>query len=111
VLGARRPVALSRELSKRFEESYSGDAEGLRQWQAADPNRGRGEFVLLFGPAERTPQEAEGERVLGLLLRELPPSAAARLAAEISGQPRKALYAAALRLSGAGGENEDNDSP
>jgi 16S rRNA (cytidine1402-2'-O)-methyltransferase len=111
VLGPRRPAALSRELSKRFEESYSGDAEGLQQWQAADANRGRGEFVLLFGPAQHSPQEAEGERVLALLLRELPPSAAARLAAEISGAPRKALYAAALRLTGAGGENPDNGEP
>jgi 16S rRNA (cytidine1402-2'-O)-methyltransferase len=112
VLGPQRPTALSRELSKRFEESFSGSAAELLAWQAADPNRGRGEFVLLIGGAEQGTDAAEGERVLRLLLRELPPSAAARLAAEITGAPRKALYAAALRLGGAAaGENGDNSAP
>jgi len=111
VLGPQRPVALSRELSKRFEENFSGKAADLLAWQAADPNRGRGEFVLLIGAAEKAADAAEGERVLRLLLRELPPSAAARLAAEITGAPRKALYAAALRMGGAGeGENGDNSA-
>ncbi|WP_084182742.1 16S rRNA (cytidine(1402)-2'-O)-methyltransferase [Nevskia soli] len=111
VLGPQRPVALSRELSKRFEESYSGTAAGLQAWQAADANRGRGEFVLLIGSAGQTADLAEGERVLRLLLRELPPSGAARLAAEITGAPRKALYAVALRLAGENGENKDNGDP
>ena len=111
VLGPQRPVALSRELSKRFEESYSGTAAGLLSWQVADANRSRGEFVLLIGGAPQAADLAEGERVLRLLLRELPPSAAARLAAEISGAPRKALYAAALRLTGETGENPDNGDP
>jgi 16S rRNA (cytidine1402-2'-O)-methyltransferase len=108
VLGGERPVALSRELSKRFEESFSGSAAGLLAWHAADPNRARGEFVLLIGAASRTADAAEGERVLRMLLRELPPSGAARLAAEITGAPRKALYAAALRLAGEQHEHEDD---
>ncbi|MDB5978858.1 MAG: rRNA ((1402)-2-O)-methyltransferase, partial [Nevskia sp.] len=111
VLGPQRPVALSRELSKRFEESYSGTAAGLQAWQAADANRGRGEFVLLIGSAGQAADLAEGERVLRLLLRELPPSGAARLAAEITGAPRKALYAVALRIAGENGENKDNGDP
>jgi 16S rRNA (cytidine1402-2'-O)-methyltransferase len=110
-LGPQRRVALSRELSKRFEESFSGSAAELQAWQAADPNRGRGEFVLLIEGAAQDVDQAEGERVLRLLLRELPPSAAARLAAEISGAPRKALYAAALRLGGGKEENGDNSAP
>ena len=111
VLGPQRPVALSRELSKRFEESYSGTAAGLQAWQAADANRGRGEFVLLIGSAGQAADLAEGERVLRLLLRELPPSGAARLAAEITGAPRKALYAVALRMAGENAENKDNGDP
>lgn len=104
-LGPERRVALSRELSKRFEESFSGSAAELQAWQAADPNRGRGEFVLLIAGAAQDADQAEGERVLRLLLREMGPSAAARLAAEITGTPRKALYAAALRLAGEKGES------
>jgi 16S rRNA (cytidine1402-2'-O)-methyltransferase len=111
VLGSERRVALSRELSKRFEETFSGSAAELQAWHAADANRSRGEFVLLIEGVAQDADQAEGERVLGLLLRELPPSAAARLAAEITGAPRKALYAAALRLAGEKGENPDNSQP
>jgi len=37
-------------------------------------------------------KRAEGRRLFALLREELPPSKAARLAATISGAPRKALY-------------------
>ena len=36
---------------------------------------------------------AEGRRVQAILSKHLPPSTAAKLAAELSGAPRKALYA------------------
>jgi len=67
-------------------------------WLLAQPHRQQGEFVLVLGPqtAPRTPEQAEGERILRILLKELPASDAARLAARISGVPRSALYAAAL---------------
>jgi 16S rRNA (cytidine1402-2'-O)-methyltransferase len=111
VLGPQRHAALSRELSKRFEETFSGSAAELQQWQAADPNRSRGEFVLLIEGTRQEAGLAEGERVLRLLLRELPASGAARLAAEITGAPRKALYAAALRQAGGEEESEENSGP
>jgi 16S rRNA (cytidine1402-2'-O)-methyltransferase len=41
---------------------------------------------------------AEGERVLRLLLEELPVKSAVRIACEITGAPRNALYDAALRI-------------
>ncbi|MBL6751204.1 MAG: 16S rRNA (cytidine(1402)-2'-O)-methyltransferase [Nevskia sp.] len=99
-LGPQRRVCLARELTKRFEESRAGTAAELRDWQAQDPNRGRGEFVLLIEGETRDGGLAEGERVLRLLLPELPLSAAARLAAEITGAPRRKLYDAALRIGG-----------
>jgi len=118
VLGGSRRACVARELTKLYEESRTATLGELRSWLAADANRRRGEFVLVVEGAAAgasADDEAEGERVLRLLLRELAPSAAARLAAEITGRPRKALYAAALRLSGAdggeaadAGENDDN---
>jgi 16S rRNA (cytidine1402-2'-O)-methyltransferase len=99
VLGAARRVCLARELTKRFEDSVMLPAGELLVWQAADPNRSRGEFVLIVEGAADGDDSAEAERVLRLLLRELSPSAAARLAAEITGAARRPLYTLALQLS------------
>ena len=45
-----------------------------------------------------TASSGEGERVLKCLLPELPLKTAVKLAAEISGEPRNALYERALAL-------------
>jgi 16S rRNA (cytidine1402-2'-O)-methyltransferase len=105
VLGHTRRVCLARELTKRFEDSVMLPAGELLAWQAADANRGRGEFVLIVEGAPQREDSAEAERVLKLLLREVSPSTAARLAAEITGSARKPLYALALKL--AGGDADD----
>ena len=52
---------------------------------------------------------AEGERVLRLLLAELPVKTAVRLAAEISGAPRNALYETALRIRNDAGSADDDE--
>ena len=70
----------------------------------ADSNRSRGEFVLVVaGKQPDAGLEAEAERVLALLLGELPLKSAARLAAEITGASKNALYARALELREGGG--------
>jgi 16S rRNA (cytidine1402-2'-O)-methyltransferase len=106
-----RPVCLARELTKLYEQSVVVDAAALPGWLAEDPNRQRGEFVLLVGGAPETEASGhDGERVLRLLLRELPPSAAARLAAEISGARRKDLYTLALQMAGEASQGDENDA-
>lgn len=99
VLGAR-PVTVGRELTKQFEEIATVPAEALADWLAAGAQRTRGEFALLLHPqpaqVEGDGIGAEAERVLRLLLAELPLKSAARLAADITGAPRNALYAQAL---------------
>ena len=100
VLGERR-VFLARELTKLYEEGFAGAATALPGWLKADENHQRGEFVLLFegaGATASAPQEAE--RVVRVLLRELGASKAAKLAAELTGLPRKELYAIAVKLGG-----------
>ena len=100
VLGPERRVCIARELTKRFEQSITLPAAELRDWQREDPNRGRGEFVLVIEGAPDVADDREAERVLRLLLAELPASRAARLAAEITGAPKKPLYQLALKLAG-----------
>lgn len=74
-------------------------AAELPAWLAASRDRTRGEFALALHPQPVAKGDgAEAERVLRLLLAELPLKSAVRLAAEISGAPRNALYELALRL-------------
>ena len=93
-----RSVTVGRELTKQFEEIATVSAEGLPAWLGEDPNRLRGEFVLVLHPG---PNDASGEpddRILKLLLAELPLKTAVKLAAEITGQARNTLYELALGL-------------
>ncbi len=84
-LGERR-ITVGRELTKQFEEIATVAASALPEWFSADRDRTRGEFALVLHPAAVSGDGgAEGERVLRLLLAELPVKTAVKLAAEISG--------------------------
>lgn len=97
VLGQRR-VTIGRELTKQFEEIATLDADSLAAWFAADGNRLRGEFALVVHPAPVTAPAGPETRVLTLLLEHLPLKIAVKLAAEISGESRNALYERALAI-------------
>jgi 16S rRNA (cytidine1402-2'-O)-methyltransferase len=97
-LGARA-LTVGRELTKQFEQIATMPASELSNWLAQDKHRCIGEFALAIHP-QATTQAAvgEGERILKLLLPELPTKTAVKLAADISGEPRNALYELALKL-------------
>jgi 16S rRNA (cytidine1402-2'-O)-methyltransferase len=96
-LGARM-LSVGRELTKQFEEVAVMRADKLTTWLEASAQRSKGEFALVLHPlAVATPGLGEAERVLDLLLAELPTKSAVRLAAQISGAPRNTLYALALQ--------------
>ncbi|MGB0956138.1 MAG: 16S rRNA (cytidine(1402)-2'-O)-methyltransferase [Panacagrimonas sp.] len=100
-LGQRRRLCLAREITKRFEQSVTLPAEEMHAWLEADANRLKGEFVLVVeGAAQQSRDQADGERLLRLLLKELPPSRAARVASEFTGQKRRELFALALECNG-----------
>jgi 16S rRNA (cytidine1402-2'-O)-methyltransferase len=106
-----RRITLCRELTKQFETVHTDRAGALPAWLAEDPNRGRGEFVLVLHAAPAATAAAAGPdagalRTLALLLRELPLKQAVALAAEISGAPRNALYQAALAQRRGDGNGE-----
>jgi 16S rRNA (cytidine1402-2'-O)-methyltransferase len=98
-LGADRPAAVARELTKRFEEVRRGSLGELAAHYAAAP--ARGEICIVVGPAAA---EAAGEEELdarlraalaaGLSLRD----AAASVAAA-TGLPRREVYRRALAIA------------
>jgi len=94
-----RTLVIARELTKLFESIRSGPLGEALDWLKADPNRQRGEFVLLVSGAPAGVDDGEGERVLKLLLDDgLPVKQAAKLASAISGAAKNALYERALAL-------------
>jgi 16S rRNA (cytidine1402-2'-O)-methyltransferase len=99
VLGSGRACLAARELTKRFETLHRLPLGEAATWLEADPDRQRGEFVLVVEPAAA--QEADAgaaDPLLRVLLGELPPNQAARLAAKATGMARQTLYRRALEL-------------
>jgi 16S rRNA (cytidine1402-2'-O)-methyltransferase len=95
VFGAAREAVLARELTKLFETVIAAPLREIAERLDADANQQRGEFVLLIagaGEDDADARLAEGKRVFALLREELAPAKAAKLAAAITGAPRKALY-------------------
>jgi 16S rRNA (cytidine1402-2'-O)-methyltransferase len=97
-LGPEREVAIARELTKKFEEVARLPLGAAQAWLEADAHREQGEFVLVIAAGAEKPggRSLDPDAVLQALLEALPPSDAARLAARITGTPRKELYRKAL---------------
>lgn len=99
LLEPTREIVIARELTKLFEQIERMPLAAAPAWLAADENHRRGEFVLLVSASPPNVEgglDAESERVLKLLLAELPVKQAAKLAAAITGQPKNVLYDRAL---------------
>ena len=92
--GDDRPAVVARELTKLFETVLDGGLAGLARRVREDANQRKGEFVVLVqgAPEAADAKVAEGRRLYARLCEHLPPSTAAKLAADLSGAPRKALY-------------------
>lgn len=92
--GGTRRAVLARELTKLFETVLDGTLAELHARVATDADQRKGEFVVIVEGAgeDADARIAEGQRLYARLSGYLKPSQAARLAAELSGAPRKALY-------------------
>ncbi len=103
-MGPGRELVIARELTKTFETFYSGAASDVLQALQEDPHGSRGEFVIMIHGAEKAAADAgmeEVDRLLKLLLTELPVKKAAKLVSEITGKAKNDLYQRALTLKDA----------
>lgn len=98
--GAERLACLARELTKLHETIETRPLAELLEWASADSNQQKGECVLLVEGAS-TPQSADEQeinRVLSILLKEMPVKKAASITASLLDVKKNAAYDMALKL-------------
>jgi 16S rRNA (cytidine1402-2'-O)-methyltransferase len=103
-LGPQRRATLARELTKLFEEITHGTLQSLAEHTRTEARSTRGELVLVVegAPVRSSGPSWDAERVLRLLLEELPLKQATTLAAKLTDVPRNELYRRALSMRGEG---------
>jgi len=93
VFGPDRYVVIAKELTKIFETIYGNTLIEVQNWLLLDPQRQKGEFVILIKGAEKMVTiNSEIIRILKLLATELPSKQAASLTAQITGANKNQLY-------------------
>ena len=100
-LGAERAAAAAREITKLHETVYRGTLGALAVRARGDPDFRRGEIVVVVAGAAPAPATGAADvldRLLGILMAELPLKQAARLAARIAGARDNEVYKRALKL-------------
>lgn len=100
IFGPDRLVCLARELTKLHETIVTQPLSELLAWVESDSNQQRGECVLLVGgnTEQPDPNDAEAERVLSILLTELPVKKAAAMTAKLLDMRKNKAYELALKL-------------
>ena len=100
VLDPVRGLTIARELTKRFESIVTLPLSEAPAWLATDPNHLRGEFVLVVHPPTTAScaDDTEAQRILAVLLSELPASVASKLTAQLTGRKKAELYKMALAM-------------
>jgi len=100
VFGEDRPAVIARELTKLHETILSQGLGSLVELVSRDLHQQKGEFVVLVAGAVRDAEaiDPETQRILEILLEEMPTKKAATLAAKITGIKKNRLYQKALEL-------------
>lgn len=98
--GGGRSLLLCRELTKLHETLTVGTVASLLDSPTV---MDRGEFACVLAPASEPEQSPPDQAVVDILAAELPPGQAARLAAKITGAPRRSLYERAIGERNRGG--------
>jgi 16S rRNA (cytidine1402-2'-O)-methyltransferase len=98
--GGERQAVVARELTKTHETVYRGSLADLAAQARGDANFQRGEITIVVHGAPPTTTSVDPQllrRAVELLSKELPPSRAAAIAAQLTGATRNEAYALATR--------------
>ena len=98
--GAERQACIARELTKLHETIMTKPLAELLEWVSQDSNQRKGECVLLVEGSKQQKDSSETEinRVLGVLLKELPVKKAAAMTASLLDVSKNTAYDMALQL-------------
>lgn len=102
-LGGARRAVVARELTKSHETIYRGTLDELAAQAGSDANFQRGEITIVIHGAPPSTSTVDPQllrRAVELLSKELPPSRAAAIAAQLTGATRNEAYALASRAGG-----------
>jgi len=103
ILGEFRRVVLARELTKLHETIISAPLSELIDRVISDENQQKGEFVVIVEGAaqlEESEDFLEVDRILRILMADLPLKQASSLVAEITGVKKNIVYQRGLALKG-----------
>ena len=96
VLAEERYLVLAREITKTWETITGNTIKNLREWLLGDPNRTKGEMVLIVEGKPKSDNNDEispqAMKALELIAEELPLKKAAAIVAELYGYKKNALY-------------------
>ncbi|KTD72413.1 16S rRNA (cytidine(1402)-2'-O)-methyltransferase [Legionella tucsonensis] len=96
VYGQTCEIVLAKELTKTFERFITGTLLEVKNWLLADPAHIKGEFVLLIPPQPASHEPDTYEKLLSVLLDELPLKQAVAIACKLSNGSKNELYERAL---------------
>ncbi len=99
VLG-NRMACLARELTKQFETVIRAPLEVLVSKVEQDAHQQKGEMVLLVEGSTKNKDDTDSDRILSILLKELPVKQAVSLCVEITGEAKNVLYKKAIEITG-----------
>lgn len=104
--GDDRAAFVGRELTKVYEQCLYGSLGSLRRMVGDGTIATKGEFVIVIaGVVAANDATYDVDRLLLILAGELPGKDAARIAAELTGQKKNALYQRILELKDTGGDS------
>jgi len=99
VYGNDYRFVLAKELTKTFEHILHASGQDIIAWLQGESGRAKGEFVLILPALPPEDMQGEDEKMLGVLLAELPLKQAVKLASLLSKTPKNDLYKMALKMN------------